>query len=347
MSISVVSSVPKTTPASASESIANNTASAEGSVGSQDFLGLLLALGLELSPSPPVISGEEQANKTDESATEGATPGDPSNLLAALGILPTEIKPEITPFRGSSDPSQADSIDTTQSSKALDAMGSQSRESDPLAQELSSLPLETSDTTQGKAARIAADTPALASTEVLSGKESSIEGLPQTNTTLGTEVATKPYQSAHDAALAVRTPLRTADWNQDFGQKIVWLANNDKQSAQITLNPEQMGPIEVSLNVDKGNVSASFTSANAEVREAIETALPRLREMFASAGIELGQTNVSAESFKQQQQPDNENSANRSQAVSGNGILATSGTGSTSAATYGTRQGNGLVDIFA
>lgn len=100
--------------------------------------------------------------------------------------------------------------------------------------------------------------------------------------------------------LKLDTPVRDQSWATDFNQKIVWMASNDKQVAQLTLNPPQMGPIEISLNLNKDGASAMFVSQNAEVREAIETALPRLREMLASAGIELGQANVSAESFRQQ-----------------------------------------------
>jgi len=154
-------------------------------------------------------------------------------------------------------------------------------------------------------------------------------------------------QASHDTtSTAIQTPVRSSGWNNDFGQKIVWLASNDKQSAQITLNPEQMGPIEVSLSVDKGNVSASFTSANAEVREAIETALPRLREMFASAGIELGQANVSAESFRQPT-PERDNQGRPSSGAGGTGILAPATAAPAQTGGRTVMQGNGLVDTFA
>jgi flagellar hook-length control protein FliK len=107
-----------------------------------------------------------------------------------------------------------------------------------------------------------------------------------------------------------------------------------------------MGPIEISLNLDKGNASASFVSANAEVRDAIETALPRLREMFASAGIELGQANVSAESFRQQSgNGDGQRSSSRW--VADNAILGADSAGLLSARTFSVKHGNGLVDIFA
>ncbi|MDP2878869.1 MAG: hypothetical protein Q8N74_05000, partial [Sulfuricella sp.] len=43
------------------------------------------------------------------------------------------------------------------------------------------------------------------------------------------------------------------------------------------------------------------------VREAIETALPRLREMLADNGIMLGNVTVGSESFSQQQASDQRN----------------------------------------
>jgi len=150
---------------------------------------------------------------------------------------------------------------------------------------------------------------------------------------------------ASETALALPTPVRDQNWGNDFAQKVVWLATNDKQSAQITLNPPQMGPIEISVNIDKGGATASFMSANAEVRDAIETAMPRLREMFASAGIELGQTNVSAESFRQQSgnQEDNRSTA---QWKADNAILV-GANGARAASGLGIQRGNGLVDLFA
>jgi flagellar hook-length control protein FliK len=148
-----------------------------------------------------------------------------------------------------------------------------------------------------------------------------------------------------DAPLSLPTPVRDQNWAADFSQKIVWLATNDRQSAQLTLNPPQMGPIEISVNIDKGGATASFMSANAEVRDAIETAMPRLREMFASAGIELGQTNVSAESFRQQSgnQEDNRSTA---QWKADNAILV-GANGARAASGLGIQRGNGLVDLFA
>lgn len=103
-----------------------------------------------------------------------------------------------------------------------------------------------------------------------------------------------------------------------------------------------MGPIEISLNINKDTASAYFISPNAEVREAIETALPRLREMLAGVGIELGQTNVGAQS--QQESGNQEARAGAPRWITDTAILGKdSGRNQTTIA----QRGNSLVDTFA
>jgi flagellar hook-length control protein FliK len=147
-------------------------------------------------------------------------------------------------------------------------------------------------------------------------------------------------------SLAIETPVRHSAWANDFSQKIVWLASNDKQIAQITLNPPQMGPIEISLNMNKENASAFFVSPHAEIRDVIETALPRLREMLAGVGIELGQTNVSAESFKQQAE-NGKPPPGASRWNADNAILDGVSAQQLSDQISGARKGTSLVDLFA
>ena len=153
-----------------------------------------------------------------------------------------------------------------------------------------------------------------------------------------------PQETA--TSLSVAAPLRDQHWNSDFSQKVVWLATNHQQSAELTLNPPNMGSIEVSLQIDNDKATATFVSASADVRESIETALPRLREMLAGAGIELGQTNVSAESFRQaSSQEDRSNGASR--ARNDNAILAAGSQGIAAAGQTMLARGKGLVDLFA
>ena len=82
-------------------------------------------------------------------------------------------------------------------------------------------------------------------------------------------------------------------WDQALGQKVVWMVGGGQQSASLTLNPPDLGPLQVVLNVSNSQATASFTAAQPEVRQALEAAMPKLREMLADSGIQLGQTTVS------------------------------------------------------
>ncbi len=82
-------------------------------------------------------------------------------------------------------------------------------------------------------------------------------------------------------------------WDQALGQKVVWMVAGGQQSASLTLNPPDLGPLQVVLNVSNSQATANFTAAQPEVRQALEAAMPKLREMLADTGIQLGQTTVS------------------------------------------------------
>ena len=104
----------------------------------------------------------------------------------------------------------------------------------------------------------------------------------------------------HEAAAPKLAPqVGTMAWNQALGEKIVWMAGAAQQSATLTLNPPNMGPLQVVINLSNDQATASFFSAQPEVRQALEAAFPRLREMMSEAGIELGQATVSSETPQQ------------------------------------------------
>lgn len=94
-----------------------------------------------------------------------------------------------------------------------------------------------------------------------------------------------------------------AAWGQAIGEKIVWMAAGAQQTASLTLNPPNLGPLQIVLNISNEQATASFFSAQPEVRQALEAAFPRLREMMSEAGIQLGQATVSADT-PQQNAPD-------------------------------------------
>lgn len=93
----------------------------------------------------------------------------------------------------------------------------------------------------------------------------------------------------------VATPLHQPGWDADLGRQVVMLARDTQsgvQTAQLRLDPPDLGPLRISLSLNDGLASAVFVSAHASVRQAVEAALPQLSQQLAQAGISLGQTHV-------------------------------------------------------
>lgn len=130
-------------------------------------------------------------------------------------------------------------------------------------------------------------------------------------------------------------------WGQALGERIVWMAAGKQQSASLTLNPPNLGPLHIVLNVSSDQATANFFAAQPEVRQAIEAALPKLREMMGEAGIQLGQANVSADTPSQNQASAQDSS--RPAPHSGEVTQAAE----TATAMPAPRMGHGLVDTFA
>lgn len=144
----------------------------------------------------------------------------------------------------------------------------------------------------------------------------------------------------------VETPLHSNAWSQDFGEKIVWMAKNDHQSAQLNINPPQLGPVQITLQINGDQASAIFASPHPEVRQAIESSLTQLKEMLASAGINLGQTDIGA-NLAQQNRDTPFQSANGNRSTGENAILPGIGNATDNGQSSPIQRGRGLVDLFA
>jgi flagellar hook-length control protein FliK len=103
--------------------------------------------------------------------------------------------------------------------------------------------------------------------------------------------------------LAIDAPLRSPQFAQELGDRVVWMLGRQGQTADIALNPAHLGPLEVKISMAGGEAAAQFFSPHQQVRDAMEAALPRLREMLADAGVTLGQAHVRDESLSRQGTP--------------------------------------------
>lgn len=107
------------------------------------------------------------------------------------------------------------------------------------------------------------------------------------------------------AAPELSLSIHQKNWSQALGQQLVWMAQHHAQQAEIKVNPAHLGPIEVHLSLNQDQASVNFFAHEAAVRDVLENALPRLREMLSNQGLQLNQASVSDQSLAQQHQQSN------------------------------------------
>ncbi len=99
----------------------------------------------------------------------------------------------------------------------------------------------------------------------------------------------------------INIPVRDAGWGAALNERVTWMANSNVQNAQIRMNPPELGPLRVQVLIDAGSAQVVFDAQHASTREAIELALPRLREMLAENGLHLADVSVSDQEVHQGQ----------------------------------------------
>lgn len=120
-----------------------------------------------------------------------------------------------------------------------------------------------------------------------------------------------------EAVQHIAPHVGTRAWDQALGQKVIWLVAGGEQSAELTLNPPELGPLQVVLNVNNDQLSADFSSHQQDVRDALESSLPKLKQILNDAGIQLSGFSVNAgtQNSNQQFQQDRSNNNFRSSQV--------------------------------
>ena len=113
--------------------------------------------------------------------------------------------------------------------------------------------------------------------------------------------AQKTVSDAQNFMMPQHVKFNTPAWNTALGERAIMISAQNNQVAQIQLDPPELGSLSVRVNLNQDQVSLSFTSPHAHVRDAVEQSLPRLREMFAEQGLALQDSSVSDQSTGQQQ----------------------------------------------
>jgi flagellar hook-length control protein FliK len=152
--------------------------------------------------------------------------------------------------------------------------------------------------------------------------------------------ATAPIPTMQD----LQTPVGASGWDEALSQRVLLMVSGQEQVAELSLNPPDLGPLQVTLSISNDQATATFVSQHADVRQALEAALPRLKEMMAESGINLGGASVSSGDGSQQQGFER-HSRPGSHYSSGMTLAAQANDNGTAASSPGRK--SMLVDIFA
>lgn len=90
----------------------------------------------------------------------------------------------------------------------------------------------------------------------------------------------------------VSVPPGHARWPEQVAAQVVWSVREKLTEAELRLHPPELGPVRVHLRLEQGEVGVQFAAAHPATREALEAALPRLRELFQEQGLALVQVQV-------------------------------------------------------
>ena len=99
---------------------------------------------------------------------------------------------------------------------------------------------------------------------------------------------------------SITTNIQNPNWSQQMTQQVSYMIKGGFQQAEIKLNPANLGPMEIKLSMNDDKASISFVTQHAPVRDALDAALPRLKEMLEQQGLNLVDVDVSTQSEQQQ-----------------------------------------------
>jgi flagellar hook-length control protein FliK len=281
-----------------------------------DPTGAASALTVSTDPkfSPPAVAPD--AGSPDRGVAAVAQVAAPAALVspqlqgaaltgaAVAGGSPDSISPPLS--RLQSDTPRADRAvpgDAERTSgDAMDAIGDDAAANSSAANLLAPAVLESRDGAQAVAqavadARTLSESRSIDNTPSHAGPAATtlLDLGSTTNSTASAALGTAPAY-ASDVRASVATPLGHPGFAQDLSQQVVVLAKGGVQSAQISLEPAGLGPVNVSIQVHGHAATLAFSAAHEATRGALEAALPRLREMFASSGLQLSDATVGGRS---------------------------------------------------
>lgn len=137
--------------------------------------------------------------------------------------------------------------------------------------------------------------------------------------------ATAELAARRDPANLPHLKLADPEAPAQLHQKVNLMLADKLQQAEIQLDPLGLGKMKIQIQIDSSNqANVHFVVQHGQTREMLEQAMPRLRDMLAGQGIQLGQTQVQQQP-QQQSQGQSGFSGQGQQGQTGSGSFAETG----------------------
>lgn len=102
--------------------------------------------------------------------------------------------------------------------------------------------------------------------------------------------------------VVIAEPMAKTDaWGEAFGKQLMSNAVAGLEKTTIQVNPEHLGPLEISITMNKEQAQVMVLAANPQARDIVEHHLPALSRMMEQAGLQLADAQVSSQQQGQNQ----------------------------------------------
>jgi flagellar hook-length control protein FliK len=88
------------------------------------------------------------------------------------------------------------------------------------------------------------------------------------------------------------TPVGDSNWHGEFLGRVSLLVKNGMPEATLQLSPPELGRLEIKIATEGDQARIQFVVQSTDAKEAIEQAMPRLREMLEQSGLQLAHSEV-------------------------------------------------------
>jgi|AntRauTorcE11897_2_1112592.scaffolds.fasta_scaffold01021_15 flagellar hook-length control protein FliK len=136
-----------------------------------------------------------------------------------------------------------------------------------------------------------------------SGNESMQQLIQAAGMGLGNTPAAQPSAARMAASMPATSMMTQAAVQANaeaLANRISTMQARGMQIAEMRLDPPDLGNLRVQIKMQGDQASVIFQSPNAQARDLLENALPRLKEMLEEQGLNLADASVSEESYSQE-----------------------------------------------